>query len=87
MVDSLPLANIRVSTKSIYQALKETNGYKISYKKRLYFLEKIHESVTELSANLKKLNLNRTLPLDDKHQRIAVLLHKLHLKISIRVFT
>ena len=81
--DTLPLANIRVSTKTIYQTLKETNGYQVNYKKRLYLLEKIHESVVELATHLKKLNLNRQLPLDEKHQRIAVLLRKLHKQITI----
>ncbi len=81
--DTLPMANIRTSTKSIYNALKETNGYKAPYKKRLYFLEKIHQSVAELASNLKNLNLNRELPLDEKHQRIAILMYKLHKKVSI----
>lgn len=81
--DTLPMANIRVSSKSIYQALKETNSVKIAYKKRLYFLEKVHESVIELACNLKRINLNRELPLDEKHQQISVLLHKLHYQIAI----
>ena len=81
--DSLPMANIRVSTKSIYKALKETNQQKSNYKKRLYFLEKIHAPITELASNLKKMNLNRELPLDEKHHRIALLLQKLHRQITI----
>lgn len=81
--DTLPLANVRVATKGIYQALKETNGYQLNYKKRLYLLEKVHESVVELASHLKKLNLNRELPLDDKHQRIAILLKKLHRQIAV----
>lgn len=81
--DALPLANVRVSTKNIYQVLKETNRLQASHKKRLYFLEKLHEPVMDLTTHLKKLNLNRELPLDEKHQRIAVLLRKLHNQISI----
>lgn len=81
--DTLPLANIRVSTKTIYKTLKETNLQLVAYKKRLYFLEKIHEPVADLASNLKKLNLNRELPLDEKHTRIAVLIQKLHKQISI----
>ncbi len=80
--DSLPLANIRVSTKSIYKTLKETNHQSVSYKKRLYFLEKIHAPVTELAANLKKLNLNREFPLGEKHARIAILVQKLHQQLE-----
>lgn len=81
--DALPLANIRVSTKNIYKALKESNSQQVSYKKRLYFLEKLHEPVMDLTIHLKKLNLNRELPLDEKHQRIAILLRKLHSQVSI----
>ena len=81
--DTLPLANIRVATKTIYKTLKETNQQAVPYKKRLYFLEKIHESLVELASNLKKLNLNRELPLDAKHARIAVLVQKLHKQICI----
>jgi cyclic-di-GMP-binding protein len=81
--DKLPMANIRIATKTIYKALKETNSYEVSYNKRLYFLEKIHEPVTELAANLKKLNLNREFPLDEKHQRIAILLQKLHRQVTM----
>lgn len=81
--NALPLANIRVSTKDIYKTLKETNEHQSPYKKRLYFLEKLHEPVMDLTAHLKKLNLNRELPLDDKHQRIAILLRKLHSQVSI----
>ena len=80
--ETLPLANIRVSTKSIYKTLKETNGQLVPYKKRLYFLEKIHEPIVELATNLKKLNLNRELPLDEKHARIAILIQKLHKQVS-----
>ena len=80
--DALPLANIRVATKAIYKTLKETNQQIVAYKKRLYFLEKIHEPVVELAANLKKLNLNRELPLSEKHSRIAILVQKLHQQIS-----
>ncbi len=81
--DTLPLANIRVSTKTIYKTLKETNQHLVAYKKRLYFLEKIHEPVVDLTTNLKMLNLNRELPLDEKHTRIAILIQKLHRQISI----
>jgi len=81
--DTLPLANIRIATKSIYQTLKETNAQATSYKNRLYFLEKIHEPISELASNLKKLNLNRGLPLDEKHSRIAILIRKLHNQVSI----
>lgn len=81
--DNLPMANIRIATKMIYKALKETNNQKFSYKNRLYFLEKIHEPITELTSNLRKLNLNRKLPLDEKHFRIAALIQKLHKQISI----
>ncbi|MCN4144092.1 MAG: hypothetical protein LC437_03150 [Thiohalomonas sp.] len=81
--DSLPMANIRVATKTIYNALKSTNSQIVSYKKRLYFLEKIHEPITELASNLKKLNLNRKFPLTEKHKRIATLIQKLHRQISI----
>ncbi len=81
--DSLPLANVRVSTKSIYSAIKEVNGLSYSYKKRLYFLEKVHEPLVELANNLRKLNLNRELPLDEKHLRIAILIRKMHEQISI----
>jgi hypothetical protein len=80
--ETLPMANIRVATKTIYQTIKETNDYLVPYKKRLYLLEKLHEPVTELALNLKKLNLNRELPLDDKHQRIAVLIRKLYLQTA-----
>ncbi len=81
--ETLPLANIRVSTKTIYKILKKSNQHIVSYKKRLYFLEKIHEPITELAANLKKLNLNRELPLDAKHLRIAILVQKIHKQVSI----
>ncbi len=81
--DTLPLANIRVSTKTIYKTLKDSNLQQIPYKKRLYFLEKIHETIVELSANLRKLNLNRELPLDEKHARIATLVQKLHKQIIL----
>lgn len=81
--DNLPMANIRIATKTIYNALKDTNSQKSSYKKRLYFLEKIHKPITELATNLRRLNLNRKLPLDEKHHRIATLLQKLHLQIAI----
>ncbi len=81
--DTLPLANIRIATKSIYQALKETNSQIAPYKNRLYFLEKIHKPITELADNLKKLNLNRDLPLNEKHTRIAMIINKLHNQISI----
>ncbi len=81
--DTLPLANIRVSTKTIYITLKETNQHLVAYKKRLYFLEKIHESIVELASNLKQLNLNRELPLDEKHSRIAILIQKLHKQVSL----
>ncbi|MCP3851381.1 MAG: hypothetical protein GY694_14225 [Gammaproteobacteria bacterium] len=81
--DTLPLANIRIATKSIYQILKETNSQVAPYKNRLYFLEKIHKPITELADNLKKLNLNRGLPLNEKHARIAILISKLHNQISI----
>lgn len=81
--NDLPMANIRIATKTIYNALKDSNSQKISYKKRLYFLEKIHEPVAELASNLRKLNLNRKLPLDDKHYRIASLIQKLHQQIGI----
>ncbi|MCW8928976.1 MAG: hypothetical protein OQL19_01910 [Gammaproteobacteria bacterium] len=81
--DTLPLANIRVSTKTIYKTLKETNSQHVSYKKRLYFLEKIHEPIVELASNLKKLNMNRELPLGEKHARIAILIQKLHKQVSI----
>ena len=80
--DTLPMANTQEVTKSIYKALHETNAYQASYKKRLYFLETIHEAVIALASNMKKLNLNRQLPLNNKHQRIAVLLYKLHNEIS-----
>lgn len=81
--ESLPLANIRVSTKSIYKTLKEANLQSVSYKKRLYFLEKIHAPITELASNLKKLNLNREFPLDEKHARIAILVQKIHQQVGI----
>jgi len=81
--DSLPLANIRVSTKHIYSVIKEVNGLSCSYKKRLYFLEKIHEPLVDLASNLRRLNLNRELPLDEKHQRITRLISKMHEQISI----
>ena len=81
--DTLPLANIRVSTKTIYITLKETNQHLVAYKKRLYFLEKIHEPIVELASNLKQLNLNRELPLDEKHSRIAILIQKLHKQVSL----
>ena len=81
--DALPLADIRISVKSIYNVLKETNNYKIPYKKRLYFLEKIHVQVIESANYLKKLNLNRELPLDDEHQSIDTLLYKLYLQTAI----
>ncbi len=79
--DTLPLANIRIATKDIYSVLKETNGLATSFKKRLYFLEKIHEPVVDLANNLRKMTLNRDLPLDKKHQRIAILVRKLHAQI------
>ena len=81
--DSLPLANIRISTKEIYNAIKDSNTISCSFKKRLYFLEKIHEPVTDLTNNLKKMTLNRDLPLSEKHQRITILVHKLHEQIVI----
>ena len=81
--DSLPLANIRISTKDIYNAIKESNGITASYKKRLYFLEKIHEPVMDLANNLRRLTLNRDLPLSEKHQRIAILVRKLHEQTAI----
>lgn len=81
--ETLPLANIRVSTKTIYKTLKKSNQQIVSYKQRLYFLEKIHEPITELAVNLKKLNLNRKLPLDAKHLRIAILVQKIHKQVSI----
>jgi len=81
--DELPLANIRISTKAIYQTLKLTNTQIIPYKQRLYFLEKVHNTIVELASNLKKMNLNRKLPLDEKHQRIAILLKKLHKQTTI----
>ncbi|MCU7819944.1 MAG: hypothetical protein KZQ57_14035 [gamma proteobacterium symbiont of Lucinoma myriamae] len=71
--DSLPMANIRVATKTIYNALKSTNSQKASYKKRLYFLEKIHQPITELASNLKKLNLNRKLSLSLKNTSVSPL--------------
>ena len=80
--DELPLANVRLAVKAIYLALKETNSYQINFKKRLYLLEKIHAPAIELSMNLKKLNLNRELPLDEKRQRIAILVRKLHNQLA-----
>ncbi len=81
--DSLPLANIRISTKEIYNAIKNSNAVSCSFKKRLYFLEKIHEPVTDLANNLRKMTLGRDLPLSEKHQRIAILVRKLHEQIVI----
>ncbi len=81
--DSLPLANIRISTKEIYNAIKDSNSISGSFKKRLYFLEKIHEPVTDLTNNLRKMTLGRDLPLSEKHQRIAILVRKLHEQIVI----
>ncbi|MCU7939750.1 MAG: hypothetical protein KZQ64_01110 [gamma proteobacterium symbiont of Bathyaustriella thionipta] len=80
--EDLPMVNIRVATKAMYKALKSANSQKVSYKKRLYFLEKIHATITQLTSNLKKLNLNRKLPLDEKHSRISVLIQKLHQQMS-----
>jgi len=81
--DSLPLANIRISTKEIYNAIKDSNAISCSFKKRLYFLEKIHEPVTDLANNLRRMTLGRDLPLSEKHQRIAILVRKLHEQIVI----
>ena len=81
--DNLLLANIRVSTKDIYNAIKATNSLSCHYKKRLYFLEKLHEPVVDLAHNLRKLNLNRELPPGEKNQRIAILNRKMHEQISI----
>ncbi len=81
--DSLPLANIRISTKEIYNAIKDSNSISGSFKKRLYFLEKIHEPVTDLANNLRKMTLSRDLPLSEKHQRIVILVRKLHEQIVI----
>ena len=81
--DSLPLANIRISTKEIYNAIKDSNSLSSPFKKRLYFLEKIHEPVTDLANNLRRMTLGRDLPLSEKHQRIAILVRKLHEQIVI----
>ena len=81
--NSLPMANISAASKAIYQALKDSNSQIASYKKRLYFLEKIHKPVTELTLNLKKLNLNRKLPLDKKHNSINKLIYGLNKQISL----
>ncbi len=79
----LPLADIRTATKEIYQALKEINSSQVSYKKRLYFMEKVHAGVIDSAENLARLNLDRNLPLDEKHQRIANLVQQLHLQMAV----
>jgi hypothetical protein len=81
--EDLPLANVGKSTKSIYQALKQFNHCKADYKKRLYFLEKIHETIVNNTEILRRGNTGRKLPLTEKHQHIAVLIRELHKQIVI----
>ncbi|MCK5697421.1 MAG: hypothetical protein KAI02_04610 [Gammaproteobacteria bacterium] len=81
--NNIPLANHKVSLKSIYISLKFSNEAIIPYKKRLYFLEKLHLSIIDLANQLTKNNLHHSLPLNEKQQRTSLLIQNLHLQLII----
>jgi len=81
--DELPLANFQASVKIIYSALILTNQKKFPSKERLYFLEKIHSIVVDVTENLTRGNLNQQLPFNKKHHLIELLIEKLHTQTAI----
>jgi len=81
--EELPLANFQASVKIIYNALILTNQKKFPSKERLYFMEKIHSIIVDMTENLTRGNLNQQLPFDKKHHLIELLIDKLHTQAAI----
>lgn len=76
--NDIHLANYKESIKTIYLSLHRTNKIIIPYKQRLYFLEKLHTSIFDLTEHLKKGNLHRSFPLNEKQKRASLLIQNMH---------
>ncbi|MDN5848850.1 MAG: hypothetical protein L0H63_04310 [Nitrococcus sp.] len=72
-LQNLPVANLGLTSRTIYESLHSSNRQELPPSMRLHYLEQLREIVRYIGAGLRKQYLGRGLPLRAKPTRIVTL--------------
>ena len=82
-IEALPIANVSVSSRKIYQLLLECNKSMLDDDDRFKILMAVNPSVQWVLKSLSKHFTGHTLNLSEKQKKVAALVQALHTEMAI----